>query len=813
MRLRFELTNSPPNRILFSLLICGLFVVVGVRIDTSAREIAYHNARNDAATLLNALRTRMEQEFDVAERVSRGLGLLISEAGYISQETYAEFASVIADDLPGVINIAWAPNLVVTHVFPIKDNEMVIGLDYRTLDDQIKDVQLVRTNGTSAIVGPVQLVQGRLGIILRLPVFFPSQTGARATGVLSLVYDLEEFVEARELEGQVFGLDVALTTDAGDFSSGEQVVGDPAILMDNPVEASLIIPEREWRLHARPVSGWDTAASVDQFMRFSLLAIVGLAMVLSVSAYWLASSRKSSIQKMTRMDAQLDSVIRSARGVFFSYIESETGRGKLDYISETCRDIWGLEAAELCENPELVLEQVSEEQQKLLLAEFQKARDTMQRWTYTWKTKSAAGRAMWLQGWAQPNRISDDTVQWYGFIVDVTQSREKDLQLEQQAAIVLQTQKQDSIGHLTGGVAHDFNNLLAVIMGNLELLRDEVSVQDHLNLIDACLKATKRGASLTGNMLAFARKARLEPRVIDPNEMVRETCEWIVRTLPSTIDVEATLSRDIWMIKADPSSTESALLNLILNARDAMPQGGKLSIKTSNVWLDDSGAKSLSPDLNPGGYVVLDVSDQGQGIAAELLPQIFEPFFSTKPPGSGSGLGLSMIQGFLYQSGGTVSVQSKVGEGTTFSLYFPASEPALSTVVEPIVSQNEDTFVKNRVLVVEDEKEVRQILLRTLQTAGYDVTVAASGDEALEVFEAAQKFDLVVSDIVMPGKLQGPDLLQRLRARDPSIPAIFISGYSSEATEEGKGFCTEDIRLMKPVRREDLLKAVHTLLG
>ena len=466
----------------------------------------------------------MESEIDAAERVSRSLAALISDAGEISQERYANFASEIADDLPGVINIAWAPGLIITHVYPIEGNEAVIGLDYRTLPDQIDDVQLVRDSGTIAVVGPLELVQGPLGIILRLPVFVPSDEGARVSGVLSMVYDLDKFIAARELEGQALGLDVALTTDAGAFSSDEAVVvGDPAILADDPVNLPLILPEREWTLHARPIEGWVTVQATNRILRYSFLVLAVLAMLVSVSAFWLASSRKRTIDRMRLTDERLDGVIRNAPGVFYTYKEINERERKLDFISNACRDVWGFEPEDFYRDATLISQLASEDQRALLQEEIEKARKTMSRWTFVWKSSTSSGQEKWLQGWGQPSRVDNDRIRWDNFVVDVTESREKDIQLESQAAIVLQSQKQESIGQLTGGVAHDFNNLLAVILGNLELLRDEISKQEQLDLIDASLNAIKRGASLTGNMLAFARKARLEPRVIDLNELVTES--------------------------------------------------------------------------------------------------------------------------------------------------------------------------------------------------------------------------------------------------------------------------------------------------
>lgn len=378
---------------------------------------------------------------------------------------------------------------------------------------------------------------------------------------------------------------------------------------------------------------------------------------------------------------------------------------------------------------------------------------------------------------------------------------------------ILQTQKMETIGTMTGGVAHDFNNLLATIMGSLELLRDDLSDAEQLSLINTGISATQHGANLTRNMLAFARRASLEPSVVQLNTLVNETRNWAGRTLPSSIEVKTKLFPGLWPIKVDVSSTESSLLNMILNARDAMPEGGALTIETANVRIDEAYLDERQEKLEPGLYVKLAVSDTGHGIPDETLEHIFEPFFSTKVPGAGTGLGLSMIMGFMQQSGGTVQVYSELNVGTTFKLYFKAlTDEVKKTVIVPIQPDNSKGGGQ-QILVAEDNDSVRAVLTSTLEKAGYDVIAAGTGDEALKLFEENPTFDLLLTDIVMPGSLQGPALSQAIREQAPDLPVIFMSGYASEATVQGNGLQPEDIRLTKPVLRANLLAAIRKSLS
>ncbi len=399
-----------------------------------------------------------------------------------------------------------------------------------------------------------------------------------------------------------------------------------------------------------------------------------------------------------------------------------------------------------------------------------------------------------------------EVVAYYGVARDITHELQRE-------TLFIQSQKAETIGNMAGGVAHDFNNHLAVILGNLELMQEETDDPVLLAHINTCINAATNGAELTKNMLSFARKAPLVPQLLDINQVVKNTDQWARRALPATISTEVSLQAGLWKTEVDRSSAESALLNLILNARDAMPDGGKLTIETSNMRIDEDFIHNRNEDLQPGRYVMLSVSDTGHGIPETMLNSIFDPFFTTKEPGKGTGLGLSMVMGFMKQSNGTLRVYSEAGTGTTFNAYFKATysseteKPAKLSA--PIGKQTEC----HRILVAEDETGVADILLRILRNAGYDVTLAENGDVAKVIFEQDPGFDLLLTDIVMPGTLQGSALAKELRAIRGDLPVVFMSGYANEAMVHGNGLRPEDIRLMKPVRRRDLLATLEKALS
>jgi PAS domain S-box-containing protein len=405
--------------------------------------------------------------------------------------------------------------------------------------------------------------------------------------------------------------------------------------------------------------------------------------------------------------------------------------------------------------------------------------------------------------------IFDDAgrvVKEIGTALDITDQYETELKLAE-------SQRMDAIGKLTGGIAHDFNNLLAVVLGNLELLNEDISSAEHADMITDAIRATLRGRDLTMNMLSFARRAPLVPAQLGLNKVVAGIEPLLRRTLPENITLDVDLAEDLWDVTADQSLTESALLNLALNARDAMPKGGTLSIVTSNVVLDQDYLLERDEEIAPGHYVMLAVMDSGEGIDESIRSKVFDPFFTTKGVGENSGLGLSMVQGFIKQTGGMVEVCSRPGVGTRFKLYFRSVSAEKPAEDGDLPDNGPILKTQLRVLLVEDDAAVRKILTLQLQKGGAVVESAPDGDTALKLFQSHGPFDLVVSDIVMPGEMQGPALIKSLRQVQCDLPVVFLSGYPREATVLGGALCPNDTLLVKPVSRTQLLRAVGKALA
>jgi PAS domain S-box-containing protein len=377
---------------------------------------------------------------------------------------------------------------------------------------------------------------------------------------------------------------------------------------------------------------------------------------------------------------------------------------------------------------------------------------------------------------------------------------------EQAQERLRRAQRMEAVGHLTGGVAHDFNNILQVIRGNLELIADKLRDGDAAQRIKNALHGADRAAALTRQLLAFARRQPLEPRVVNLGRQVTDMADMLRRTLGESIEVETVIAGGLWNTLADPAQVESAVLNLSLNARDAMPDGGRLTIEITNAVLDEAYVRR-EQEVEPGQYVLLAVSDTGHGMSKDTLSKVFEPFFTTKGEEKGTGLGLSMVYGFVRQSNGHVQIYSEPDQGTTVKIYLPRSSqtaaPVERTDIDSIGGRSEV------ILVVEDDDLVRASAVGMLRDLGYACLHAADGAAALEVLKSGAKIDLLFTDVVMPGPVKSRDLAREALKLRPSLPVLFTSGYTENAIVH-HGRLDEGVQLLsKPYSRDDLARKIR----
>ena len=370
----------------------------------------------------------------------------------------------------------------------------------------------------------------------------------------------------------------------------------------------------------------------------------------------------------------------------------------------------------------------------------------------------------------------------------------------------------DAIGQLTGGVAHDFNNMLAVITGTIDILADAVADKPEMTaIVNLIGEAADRGAELTARLLAFSRKQTLKPSDTDANVAVTQAAKLLGPTLGEQIDIEWKLTVDAWPALVDSAQLVTALLNLAVNARDAMPNGGKLTLETANVYLDEAYA-TAHPEVTTGPYVMFAVSDTGAGIPPAIQEKVFEPFFTTKDVGQGTGLGLSMVYGFAKQSGGHIKLYSEEGQGTTFKIYLPRAVSAAAGT-EMRTSDSQLLTGNETILLVEDDPTVRKSVTAQLKNLGYRILIAENATGALAIIDSGADFDLLFTDLVMPGRMNGSELAEEAAKRRSPLKVLFTSGYTASAVVHHGQLEAGALLLPKPYRISDLARMVRQALG
>ena len=397
-----------------------------------------------------------------------------------------------------------------------------------------------------------------------------------------------------------------------------------------------------------------------------------------------------------------------------------------------------------------------------------------------------------------------NVVREIGTSFDITDFRENEMSLRQ-------AQKMEAVGRVTGGVAHDFNNVLAIVMGNLELALEQIGPGTSQQLIKSALRASEQGAKLTHRLLAFARQQTLAPKSVDVQELLGGMSDLLKRVLGEDIDFELVTHAGQWKCVIDPHQLENVVLNLAINARDAMPEGGKLTVEVSNARLDDEYAAAAG-DLEPGQYVCVAVTDTGTGMTEEVIEKAFDPFFTTKGVGEGTGLGLSMAHGFAKQSGGHIKIYSELGEGTTIKVYMPRSDKPAERIEAARADRTPQQGQGEKVLVVEDDPDLRSVIVDQLTNLGYETIEAQDGPTAMTELGSSQTIDLLLTDLVMPGGMNGRELSDKAAELRQGLPVVFMSGYTRDAVIHHGRLNGGAVLLQKPFRKANLAQAIRTAM-
>jgi len=480
---------------------------------------------------------------------------------------------------------------------------------------------------------------------------------------------------------------------------------------------------------------------------------------------------------------------------------SDPMKSEMIYISPAYERVWGRTCQSLYETPLSFVEAIHPEDRERVVKAFEK--QSRGDYDEEYRIIRPDGTVREIRDRAFPVKNKHGEVyRVVGIAEDITEEKRRDEQLTQ-------AQKMQAVGQLTGGVAHDFNNLLAVILGNTELLQDEIGDNQRLATIN---RAGTRGAELTQRLLAFSRKQALQPQSIDLTELVSGLHDLLHRTLGEPVKIVSDVPEETWPVLADPGQLENALLNLAINARDAMPDGGILEIECSNIELREGGMR-FSDDVAAGDYVQISVRDTGTGMPKDVLEHVFEPFYTTKEVGEGTGLGLSMVYGFARQSGGDAVIESVPGKGTKVMIFLPRAEVKVASD-EPKQGAELKRGRGEAILVLEDDPDVRSLAVAALEGLGYRVLEAGDANAAMRVLEKeADNVDLLLSDVVLPGGVSGPEFAAKAKDLHPKLKVVFMSGYAADLYTHDRIPGFDETLLTKPFGLGDLAKVIHDTLA
>jgi PAS domain S-box-containing protein len=521
--------------------------------------------------------------------------------------------------------------------------------------------------------------------------------------------------------------------------------------------------------------------------------------------------RKLEEARGRELGDRLQKIASQVPGFLYQFKLRPDGSSCFPYASDRIREIYRVSPDQVQTDASAVFRILHPDDYAGIVESITKSADTLTPWQHEYRVRFENGDVRWLYGNSVPERQTDGSVLWHGFITDVTQQKEAEqrkIQLEEQ---LRQSQKVESIGRLAGGVAHDFNNLLTSVLGFTALAAmDLPRGSEAASHLECVTEAAMRGAALTQQLLAFARKKIVNPEVLELNEVVSKMVPMLRRLVGEHLELSLELAPSLGAVKVDAGSVEQVVMNLVVNARDALSAGGQITLRTAEVTLDEVACRAHAETL-PGDYVVLTVSDNGTGMAPEVQSRLFEPFFTTKPVGEGTGLGLAMCHGIVKQARGTIAVQSEFGKGSSFQVYLPRVHGERASV-RPARASLEAARGRETVLLVEDEAMIVRLAREALSGMGYRVLTATDGVEALELAEGfPEPIDLLITDVVMP-RLGGRELATRLVTLRPGIKVLYSSGYTENAIVD-HGVLEKGVHFLhKPYRLTELAARVREVL-
>lgn len=744
-------------------LLAGICLLgIGIYIDRLNINAKQQDQYNLLANQVGALRARIEGNINSHAQVIKGLVAAISIEPNMSLQRFIDLSTPLLEGRSQIRNIAAAPNLVIRYMNPVAGNEAAIGVDYRTIPAQYEIVKLAQTTGELILDGPVNLVQGGKGFIVRVPVYTKSSNNRAPEfwGMLASVIDIDRFFSASGLYDTHLEFNIAIRKKSIRDSSITPIFGDQNIFNADPVLSNITLPYGSWQLAAIPQQGW--LRNHDTLTAFRA-TLFGVGLFILIPIFILSRS----MEKQKESDALLRSLFTlSPIGIALNDYTTghfvKINNALLQNSGYTAHEFMKLGFRDIFQN----------NKNKIETAAFESLEQTGHYGPYEaeFVRKDSSKYPVVLKGILLHDFTGKKMI--CSFAEDISKRKHAEKLLQR-------SQKMDAMGQLTGGIAHDFNNILNIILGNLELLKHGLAGTSETNLkrIDSIHNAGQRAADLTKQLLSFSRFKPSKQEVTNINDIVEKMENLITRSMTPEIAVTNQFENNLWLTMIDRGDMEDALLNLCFNARDAITAHGKIIISTRNVTIDAIFSEHAS-NASEGEYVELTVMDNGIGIPAEQQEHIFEPFYTTKSEGKGTGLGLSMVYGFVQRSGGFIDVKSSTDAGTSIKLYLPRyNGPGCMPAQDNNHKSTSLPCGTETLLIVDDEVALLEIATSLLERLGYTVYTATNGEQAWQRLHQKPAINLVFSDVVMPGKLNGYELAGRVHAEFPEIKILLTSGY------------------------------------
>ena len=522
------------------------------------------------------------------------------------------------------------------------------------------------------------------------------------------------------------------------------------------------------------------------------------------------NQRKYAMHALQESRRKYEGLINTLEGIVW---EADAETFEFSFVSPQAEQILGYPVDKWLSQPRFWRNHVHPDDLQRAVGASNEARKHKCGYELEYRIVAADGRTVWLRDTVGVVQQDGEVTKLRGVMIDITKRREAELALQTSEAQLRQSQKMEAIGRLAGGIAHDFNNILTAITGYAELMQQKMDeTHEMFRETNEIGKATRRAAELTRQLLAFSRQQVLQSRVLDLNEVIIDMVQMVHRLIGEDIELVTEHADGLGSVKADPGQIQQVILNLAVNARDAMPGGGKLTIFTENVTIKNKQSDGRQAEIEPGDYVMITLGDTGTGMTEEVLVQLFEPFFTTKEKGKGTGLGLSTVYGIVRQSGGHITVESTLGEGTTFFIYLPRVEGKAEVSDSTETAAEKSTTGTETILLVEDDETVRELAVEILTINGYTVVEARNGVEALDIYkEKSDEIDMLVTDVVMP-QMGGKELAEKLAVIAPDLKVLFLSGYTSTAIVQQGILDVETNFLQKPFTLGAFAGKVRSLL-